>query len=415
MRILQNLLKESFLFALHSLVNNKVRTFLSLFGITIGIFAIIGVYSALDSLETSVMNSVAKLGDNVIYVQKWPWQFGGEYEWWKYVKRPLPTTQEADELAHRSQKTDVVVFTATTRKTIQYENNSVSNATILTGSHEVEKAWNFEIFRGRYFTLFESTGGRNVAVIGYDLAQQLFENADPLNKTIKVGGKKVTIVGVFKKEGNDPFGQSTDKLVLLPLNFGRSVMNIKSENVNPFIIMKGKKGVSVTELMDETRGLMRSVRRLRPLEDDNFALNQSSLLTSGLDSIFSIIKLGGFVISLFSILVGGFGIANIMFVSVKEQTQIIGIQKALGAKRLFILMQFLFEAVFLSLFGGALGLLLTYIGILIANSVSSMEFLMTSKNIIMGFSISGIIGVVSGFMPARSAARLDPVVAINKL
>ena len=252
-------------------------------------------------------------------------------------------------------------------------------------------------------------------IVGYDLAKQLFEGIDPLNKTIKVGGKKVTVVGVFKKEGNDPFGKGTDKLVFLPLNFGRNVMNIKSENVNPFIIMKGKKGVSVTELIDETRGLMRSIRRLRPMEDDNFALNQSSLITSGLDGIFSAIKAGGFIISFFSILVGGFGIANIMFVSVKEQTQIIGIQKALGAKRLFILMQFLFEAVFLSLFGGVLGLMLTYIGLLIANSMSDMEFLMTSKNIFMGLSISGIIGVISGYMPARAAAKLDPVVAINRL
>jgi len=410
--IFLHLLKESLYFAFNSLIVNKLRTFLSLLGITIGIFAIISVFTVIDSLENSVRNSIAKLGDNVVYVQKWPWVMGGGFKWWNYLNRPVPKLSEKNELLKRSHLTEAAAFMISTRKNVQYEDNLADNVTIVCGTHDYEDIWAFEIEQGRYFSLFESNNGRNKAVIGAVIAEKLFPDTDPVGKTIKILGHKINVVGVFKKEGTDPFGASKDEQVLLPINYAKTIVNIKNERLNPMIMVKAKHGISADELTDELTGIMRSIRRLKPTETDDFALNQSSLLSQGFDSIFGIMDVAGIIIGGFSILVGGFGIANIMFVSVKEQTKLIGIQKALGAKNYFVLLQFLYESVILTLLGGILGLLIIYVGTLIVSYAFDMDFTMTTGNIITGVGISVSIGIVSGIIPAYKAARLNPVEAI---
>lgn len=411
--IFLHLLKESLYFAFNSLILNKLRTFLSLLGITIGIFSIISVFTVIDSLENSIRNSIAKLGNNVVYVQKWPWAMGGNYPWWKYMNRPVPRLKEKDELLRRSHLAQAAAFMISTRKNVQYEGNSADNVTIVCATHDYEDIWAFEIARGRYFSLFESNNGKNKAVIGAVIAEKLFPDINPIGKTIKIMGHKVNIIGVFKKEGSDPFGMSSDEQISIPINFAKNIFDIKNERLNPMIMVKADTGISSDELIDELKGIMRSIRRLKPTEDDDFALNQSSLISQGFDSLFGVLDVAGIIIGGFSILVGGFGIANIMFVSVKEQTKLIGIQKALGAKNYFVLLQFLYESVILTLLGGFLGLLIIFIGTKIISAAFDMDFDMTTGNIVTGIVISVSIGIISGIVPAYKAARLNPVEAIG--
>jgi len=200
---------------------------------------------------------------------------------------------------------------------------------------------------------------------------------------------------------------------LVPLNYARSLIDIRSENLQPEIRVRAKPGVSNEELISELTGLMRSIRKTKPRAESDFALNQTSLISNQFDELFDIVGVAGWIIGGFSILVGGFGIANIMFVSVKERTNIIGIQKSLGAKNYFILLQFLFESVFLSVLGGVIGLLIVFIITLLAGDSFGMDIVLSRSNIILGITISILIGVVSGFVPAYGASQLDPVEAIR--
>ncbi|MBL7917554.1 MAG: FtsX-like permease family protein [Bacteroidia bacterium] len=259
----------------------------------------------------------------------------------------------------------------------------------------------------------ETEGGYQVALIGDKIKEGLFPNEDPIGKQIKVSGFKATVIGTIKKEGESMLGGSMDNQVIIPFNFGRKFMDTRSENADPTIFAKGKPNISNVELADELAGLLRSVRRLKPPAEDNFALNETSLLSKGFDMLFDIIGKAGWIIGGFSILVGGFGIANIMFVSVRERTNIIGIQKSLGAKNYFILIQFLTESVLLSLVGGIIGLLLIYLITFGATDAMDMEIILTPTNVFLGITVSVLIGVISGFVPAYGASQLDPVEAIR--
>ncbi|PLX11516.1 MAG: ABC transporter [Marinilabiliales bacterium] len=415
--LILTLIKESFLFAINALKVNRLRTLLTLLGITIGIFAIISVFTVLDSLESTIKNSLSSLGDDIIYVQKWPWAPppGEEYKWWEYLNRPVPSQKEYEQIKKRSDRAGIVNFAASTLRNVKYKSNTRENTIIWANSHEFERIRAFELQDGRYFTPFESVAGKNICLIGYQVALDLFQGMNPIGKEIKIQGRKIMVVGLIKKEGKDILnsGGSLDEMIILPIVYAKSLMDIKSENTNPMIMVKAKPNVTVSELKDELRSILRSVRTINPKQKDNFALNQSSILNSALNSIFAVINVAGWLIGGFSILVGGFGIANIMFVSVKERTNLIGIQKALGAKRKFILFQFLFEAVMLSLIGGIIGLILIFIGSIIASNKIDLEITLTLGNIILGLLLSIFIGIIAGFFPSNKAAKLNPVEAIN--
>ncbi|MCD4833202.1 MAG: ABC transporter permease [Bacteroidales bacterium] len=412
-----NLIKESFLFAINALKVNRLRTLLTLLGITIGIFAIISVFTVLDSLENTIRNSLSSLGDDIIYVQKWPWAPppGEEYAWWEYWNRPVPTIKEYEQFKKRSDRAEIINFAASTLRNVKYKNNTREDVIIWANSHEFERIRAFELEDGRYFSPFESVAGKNICLIGHQVAKDLFQGINPIGKEIKIQGRKIMVIGLIAKEGKDILnsGGSLDEMIILPIIYAKSLMDIKSENTNPMIMVKAKPDVSIAELKDELRSILRSTRTLNPKQKDNFALNQSSILNSVLNSIFAVINVAGWLIGGFSILVGGFGIANIMFVSVKERTNLIGIQKSLGAKRKFILWQFLFEAVILSLIGGIIGLLLIFIGSIIASNKIELEITLTLGNIILGLLISICIGIISGIFPSYKAAKLNPVEAIN--
>jgi putative ABC transport system permease protein len=413
------LFRESFLFAFEALRVNKLRTFLSLLGITIGIFAIISVFTVTDALERKIRTDVESLGNNVIYVQKWPWvpEGGGdgEYPWWKYLNRPLPGFKEMEDLLHRVNSVEAGAYVAQIGgQLLKYKNSSVENAQILCVSQDYDRIKSFELEEGRYFTEGESNSGRPICLIGANVRDALFPNGNAIGEQISVRGSRLTIIGVFKKEGKSMVDISSDDNVVIPVNFARNLVNLRSDRIDPYIMVKAKEGIAVAEMRDELKGAMRGIRKLSPKEEDDFALNEISLLSSSLNALFGTLGIAGWIIGGFSILVGGFGIANIMFVSVKERTSIIGIQKSLGSKNYFILLQFLVESVVLCIFGGIIGLLVVYgLTTLVSGSFEDFKFVLTAGNITMGICISAVIGIISGFIPAMQASQMNPVDAIR--
>lgn len=414
--LLARLIYESFSFAFNSLKANKLRTFLSLLGITIGIFAIISVFTVIDSLEKYIRSSLNSLGNNMVYVQKWPWtppEGESEYPWWRYLNRPAPKFEETEEILRRSKTTDNAVFFFGFSRTVQFENSKAENTEILATSHELIDTWSLNLEQGRYFTESESNSGVNMVILGDEIKTRLFEGINPIGKMIKIQGHKFLVIGVYEKQGQDMFGTSMDKRIHMPVKYAMTMVDVRNRDRGQTINIKAKSGVERDQFVAELEGIMRTIHRLKPMEDNDFAINEVSAISERFDTFFQAFNIAGIIIGGFSILVGGFGIANIMFVSVKERTKIIGIQKSLGAKKYFILLQFIFEAVVLSLVGGVLGLILVFSGTLVVSSVSSMTIFMNAGNVITGIMISGIIGVMSGFIPALTASRLDPVEAIN--
>jgi putative ABC transport system permease protein len=411
---------ESFRFAWRALRANLLRTILSLLGVTVGIFAIISVLTLVDSLEKNIKDSLDFLGTGVIYLQKWPFLPEGqeEYKWWEYLRRPNSSYNEYKFLeANLKHASAISIFSGRGNQTIKRGSNSIGDIDLQGASLGYEEVFEIEVEKGRYLTADEIESGRNIAIIGYEVAQILFPNEeDPIGKDIKIQGIRYRVIGSIKREGQSFMGfSSNDYAVIIPYQSFRKLFSTGTGRVwevESTIGLKGKEtDIGLVELENETRGVMRVKRGLRPAEKDNFSLNRPEAIMNVIGNLFDVVGLAGWIIGGFSILVGGFGIANIMFVSVKERTSIIGLQKSLGAKNYFILFQFLFEAVFLSLIGGLSGLLLVYLITFIP--LGSLEVSLTFRNIVLGLGVSTTIGIVSGFVPALMAARMDPVEAIR--
>lgn len=403
---------ESFRFAWQALRSNLLRTTLSLLGVTIGIFAIIAVFTLVDSLERNIKDSLSFIGDKVIYVDKWPWEFGSEYQWWKYFQRPEPSMNEYRFLSDRLENAQAVVaMDFKGRVTVKQGNNSMS-ALIQGTTLDYNKISEVPIANGRYFTQQEIENARNVAIIGADVADNLFPAQDPVGKSFKLNGLNFIVIGVQERKGESLLNVGGNPDIKCLISIGAFAKMFHSVNPSITIAVKGyDDDEGLLELESETRGLMRTRRGLRPTQGDNFAMNRPEAAAKAISGIFAVLTVAGWVIGGFSILIGGFGIANIMFVSVKERTNIIGIQKSLGAKNYFILFQFLFEAVLLSLVGGLAGIFFVYL--LSFVQLGSLDLQLTAGNIILGLGVSSVIGILSGIIPALSAARLDPVIAIR--
>lgn len=411
--IFLRLIGESVAIALQALRMNKLRTFLSILGITIGIFSIITVLAIVDSMERYLRNNINSLGNDVIFIQKWPW-YEENYQWWKYMSRPPAKEADFKAVAKNSGYAQAVALMINLdSKLLKYGTNTISNITALGVTHQWAGTKNFDIARGRYFTESESNSGHAVVIIGADIAENLFNGMDPIGRSIRVSGRPMSVIGVFEKEGQSLLDNSLDNLIVMPYTYAIGVSKKDAERNNPTIMVKTKEGVPLPFLEDELRGILRANRRIKPGNDDNFALNKTTLLAGGIEQLFGIVGVAGWIIGSFSILVGGFGIANIMFVSVKERTNEIGIQKSLGAKNYFILLEFLTESVTLCIFGGLMGLLTVYLGTVVVSKGFDMEMILSFGNIITGIIISVCIGIISGFIPALNASRLNPVDAMR--
>lgn len=413
-RLILGQIGESAFSAMYALRANMVRTFLSTLGITIGIFCIIMVLSIVDSLEKNLQDSVDSLGKDVAVIEKWPWEFGPDYKWWQYMNRPNPTIEELKRIEEQSTLgAGIALSINLPGGVVKYKNLNAENVSGMAVSQGYPDIRDFELDGGRFFTEGESKNGDQVVMIGSSIAENLFPTINPLEREISIKGRKFKVIGVFKKEGESMIGNSMDNVYIIPVKTAANFVRLNSNMVNSRIQIKSKEGVTVDRLENELNGVMRSVRKLRPNEEPDFAINKTTLLSKPLKSLFSVVTFAGWIIGIFAILVGGFGIANIMFVSVKERTQQIGIQKSLGAKNYFILIEFLVEAIVLCAVGGIIGLFSVYMITLGVKQFTELNLFLSSGNIITGLVVSVSIGLISGFIPAYNASRLDPVEAIR--
>ncbi len=413
-------ISETFSLVFQELKNNKLRTFLSLLGVSIGIFCIIAVLSAVDSLKRNMESGLDKLGTNMIYIQKWPWQFSNEeYAWWDYIKRPSMKYSEYKMLDDKLEGAEAVcVEVWLNLDEVKYLHNTLQNVQVSGVTEQYDKIYSLNFKDGRYFVPSESVGGSEVVILGFEVAEKLFPpNISAVGKYIWLREidrqYKMKVIGVLEKEGESIIDISNDNTIIMPFNYIRRVVDMNSGFIDPVIEVKPKEGITADEIKDEIYPIMRSARNLHPLEESDFAVNEVTLAADALDDMFAVLNIVGLIIGGFSILVGGFGIANIMFVSVKERTNIIGIKKALGAKNYLILTEFLIEAIILSLIGCVVGLVLVWFVMFMADKATDFGFLLSLKNALIGTTIAVAIGVIAGIIPAITASKMDPVEAIR--
>ena len=401
--------------ALQELWKNKLRTFLSLFGITIGIFCIIGVMATLGSLEHNIQNEIKSFGTNTIYVDKWDYSAGGngQYPWWKYIKRPSPKFEQLEQIMQRTPSAKYAAFKIDRRADVGHEDNILKSIILYGFSEDFHNIQSVEIRYGRYMSAAEFQQGSNAVVVGNEVAEQLFVNPErAVGRIVTAKGKKLVIVGVIKKQGNQMLGGwQLDQAIIMPYRFARTIMD--ERNSEPLVLVQGLENITNVVLKDDLKGAMRAINKLSPTQEDNFTLNDVNEWSKAFEQAFSGINTGGMVIGGISLIVGLFGVANIMFVSVKERTSQIGLKKAIGAKSRIILTEFLLEAAFLCLIGGLIGLLLVFGLTKILSGAFNFPVYISTSNLVWAIGICFVVGVLAGIIPAVIASRMNPVVAIR--
>lgn len=417
MSVLFKVILESISQAVQQLIANKLRTFLSLLGVSIGIFCIIGVNSAVDSLESNVRGSVEKLGNDVLYVSKFSWAEDPGQNFFKIMRRPNISYSDFEAIDERAESASLVsMHVGVGNRTAKYGTNSI-DIFYMGVTYNFGEIFNLNYDKGRYFSPSEYHFGSNKAVLGFEVADALFGNIDPIGRSIKVNGRKLEVIGVLEKEGESLLNvMNFDEGIIISYELARKIVNLKPNHPfgNSDIAIKAAEGEELSQVKDEVTGILRSERRLKPKEENDFALNELSIISGFLNSFFGVLNMLGYFIGGFAILVGMFSVANIMFVSVKERTNIIGIKKALGAKSYIILLEFLIESAILCLIGGVAGLGLVFLVTTILSQAIEFELYMSFGNIMFGIILSVVVGVISGMIPATQAARMDPVEAMRQ-
>ncbi len=411
MRKTLNILSNSLRLTIQELKVNKLRTALSLTGVAFGIFCIIGVLATVGSLERNIQAEVNTLGSTTIYIDKWEYSGGPDKPFWKFRARPIMKYAEVELIKQRSSLAKEVTYLMRTNGNLSYKDDVIQDASvygILEGQNVIQP---ISFADGRYISAAEFNSGSPVAIMGFDNAEKLYGTAErALGNSFEIKGKKVIIVGIIKKEGKNFIGWDNDNCIMLPYKFCKQL--VEEDNSNPVIIVNGKDNVSTTALMNELEGIMRQIRKLGPLQEDNFSLNSVEAFSKAITDLFGTVNIVGGIIGVISLIVGMFGIANIMFVTVKERTSVIGLKKAIGAKKSSILFEFLMEAAMLCLMGGAFGLFFVYI---LSVVLTNLDFPMyiSLPLLISTFVICLLVGILAGIFPAYQAAKMNPVEAIR--
>ena len=408
-----SILWNSFKLAFSELKANTLRTVLSLLGITFGIFCIIGVLATVDSLKRKVQGDIKQVGSNSIYLDKWEYGGGENYPWWKYVSRPVPKFNEVHFIKEKSQLTGNIAFFCKQNGNASYGDNILSNINFFGTTEDFSKIQSLETQIGRYLSDGDFTRGTPSVVIGDAIATQLYGGAKyAVGKELTFKGRKLEITGVIKKQGQS-FANvfDFDNALIAPYNYFASLYN--PDKSSPAILIQGKEGVVTKALQDELKGVVRQIRRLSPRQDDNFSLNDISSFADKLNTLFTQVNLGGWAIAGLSLIVGAFGVANIMFVTVRERTSQIGLKKAIGAKSSTILTEFLIESAFLCIVGGLIGLFFVWILAVILSGFLPFTIFISPGIVGLALTICIVLGVLSGIIPASIAAKMDPVVAIR--
>lgn len=414
-------ISETVRVSLSAIRQNKLRSVLSVLGITIGIYCIVAVYALVHSLETNINQQFTKYGTNVLFLQKWPWdEFGGNYPWWKYLSRPVSAPNEAHFLESKLSKERAanVAYNFDRQEKVNANGVTLDGTTVVCISHGYIEIQNLAVETGRVFTVEESNSGQPVAILGSTIANQLFGGANAVGSSIRIGNRVCRVIGVCSPEGTSIINNSRDERVFLPLKLGLGMYSFR-ENDNAQVMVQAKTGVDLDDLAVDVTQLMRQYRKLKPSKEANFAVNKMTMITDAVSQLFKQIKNIGIVIGGFAMIVGCFGVANIMFVSVKERTKEIGIQKALGAPHIFIQFQFLLEAIWLCIIGGIIGMFFVWLTFLGLNAVlqqtmgSGFVLVLSAGDAQLGVWVSALVGVVAGFIPATQAARLNPVEAMR--
>lgn len=410
------ILWNSFKMALQELRVNKLRTFLSLFGITIGIFCIIGVLATIDSLQTKIKSDLSSFGNNTIYIDKWSYGGGGgegDYPWWKYMKRPSMKVSEMETIQKKSYLASNIAFFVSSTQSFTYEENILEGINMYGITNDFNKIQVFNIGYGRYFKDTDFERGVPLGVIGYEVASELFGKPEKaLGKIVSYRGRRLAVIGIIEKQGSSMIGGfDYDKSCIVTYNYFASVFN--PDNSSPYIMVQAKPGIPSKALQDELNGVMRQLRKLSPTQEDNFTCNDVAQFKDQIESVFGSINSGGWAIAGLSLIVGAFGVANIMFVTVRERTSQIGLKKAIGARSSTILYEFLLESAFLCIIGGLVGLFLVWILALSLSAVLPFAITIAPSIIVLALSICIILGVIAGIIPASIAAKMNPVDAIR--
>jgi len=407
-------LDESWKIAAAQMRSNMTRSALTALGVIIGIVGVTLMGTAIGGISIGFDKSMSIFGDDVLYVGQWPWK--NVDDWWNYRDRKKIKTEYAEPLNRMIAATPdsnlvVAVPASGLYRSVKYAGNEVSNVLVRGTVSDYIITSTFDFKEGRFFNEVESRGGANVCVLGYDVADALFPSANPIDKSVLINGQPFNVIGVISRQGSFLGLFSLDSIVVMPLPAFQKYFSAKSDSD---ILVKVKDKTKLAEAKDELTGLMRRVRGLSPEQKDDFSINEQQALKSTLGPIKNSIAIAGLFITGLSLFVGAIGIMNITFVSVKERTKEIGTRKALGARRATILLQFLIESTALCLLGGFIGLSVAYLMCFgIAKAFPSFPIHFSFGLVLASMTVSVLTGLFSGFAPAWSASRLDPVTALR--
>ena len=399
---------EGIRISLQAIWSNKLRSGLTTFGIVIGILMVTTMVTVIDGINRSFESSMAMLGQNVVFVQKWPWGFGGEYRWWDYVNRPEMEVSYASQISERSRWASAVSAEASVSGMVSFGGEVVDRVQIDGVTPMYSETSAVEIKEGRFFTEEENHTARNVVILGHEVAEALFPRDDGLERQVRIAGQRFEVIGILEQQGNFLGMQSFDNMAIIPMQSFRYLYGLRRGIV---IRVKFDNEQALSEGQYEIEGIMRQIRRLGPEQDNDFAINRLDMFEQQYRAMTGAIYGVGIFLTALSLIVGGIGVMNIMYVSVKERTREIGIRKAVGAKYREILLQFLVESVVICSLGGLLGILLSGIAVYVINQYF-VAYLATNT-IFLAFIITSITGVAFGFFPANRAAKADPIEALR--